>query len=145
MRSEGGQPKSEPLPIGWRHLYPELIRWGIDGQRRRALKPGHRDAFRQRWGTATCFWIIGVAVIKSVIDGADYISGSALVRAILMPVVGCTTFAVVFIAYRLWQRQRVRTSLRRQLVSIGRLVCIHCGYNLTGNVSGRCPECGEAA
>lgn len=23
--------------------------------------------------------------------------------------------------------------------------CPHCGYNLTGNVSGRCPECGNAA
>ena len=21
--------------------------------------------------------------------------------------------------------------------------CLHCGYNLTGNISGRCPECGE--
>jgi hypothetical protein len=21
--------------------------------------------------------------------------------------------------------------------------CVHCGYDLTGNVSGRCPECGE--
>jgi hypothetical protein len=24
-------------------------------------------------------------------------------------------------------------------------LCIHCGYDLTGNVSGVCPECGEAA
>jgi predicted Zn-ribbon and HTH transcriptional regulator len=24
-------------------------------------------------------------------------------------------------------------------------MCAECGYNLTGNVSGRCPECGEAA
>lgn len=23
-------------------------------------------------------------------------------------------------------------------------LCLKCGYNLTGNVSGRCPECGEA-
>ena len=23
--------------------------------------------------------------------------------------------------------------------------CIHCGYNLTGNESGACPECGETA
>jgi len=23
--------------------------------------------------------------------------------------------------------------------------CVHCGYNLTGNTSGRCPECGEVA
>lgn len=22
-------------------------------------------------------------------------------------------------------------------------LCVHCGYNLTGNVSGVCPECGE--
>ena len=22
-------------------------------------------------------------------------------------------------------------------------ICTHCGYNLTGNVSGRCPECGN--
>ncbi len=22
-------------------------------------------------------------------------------------------------------------------------LCVRCGYNLTGNVSGRCPECGE--
>jgi hypothetical protein len=21
--------------------------------------------------------------------------------------------------------------------------CVHCGYNLTGNISGRCPECGR--
>ena len=25
----------------------------------------------------------------------------------------------------------------------GRCDCRHCGYNLTGNVSGRCPECGK--
>ncbi len=25
---------------------------------------------------------------------------------------------------------------------IGNICCSHCGYNLTGNVSGRCPECG---
>ncbi len=23
--------------------------------------------------------------------------------------------------------------------------CVACGYNLTGNMSGRCPECGETA
>jgi hypothetical protein len=26
----------------------------------------------------------------------------------------------------------------------GRGECLHCGYELTGNVSGVCPECGEA-
>jgi hypothetical protein len=23
-------------------------------------------------------------------------------------------------------------------------LCIHCGYDLTGNISGVCPECGES-
>jgi hypothetical protein len=32
--------------------------------------------------------------------------------------------------------------LRRRRAPIGPL-CETCGYNLTGNVSGRCPECGE--
>jgi hypothetical protein len=33
--------------------------------------------------------------------------------------------------------------LRRARRQRNRL-CVQCGYNLTGNVSGRCPECGEA-
>jgi hypothetical protein len=33
---------------------------------------------------------------------------------------------------------RLRRRRRRNL-------CIHCGYDLTGNVSGICPECGRAA
>jgi predicted amidophosphoribosyltransferase len=30
----------------------------------------------------------------------------------------------------------------RRLIPPGH--CQNCGYNLTGNVSGRCPECGQA-
>ena len=42
-----------------------------------------------------------------------------------------------------------RHALRREcwaiLASRGESICTGCGYNLTGNVSGRCPECGEEA
>jgi hypothetical protein len=38
-----------------------------------------------------------------------------------------------------WIRDHRR---RRQRVSLG--LCLACGYNLTGNVSGTCPECGTA-
>jgi len=37
---------------------------------------------------------------------------------------------------RLWSRLRY-AGLRRQLG-----LCVRCGYDLTGNVSGVCPECG---
>jgi len=35
--------------------------------------------------------------------------------------------------------------LIRRRARMGRGVCRHCGYNLTANVSGVCPECGTAA
>jgi len=39
-------------------------------------------------------------------------------------------------------RRDIRRRLREQLVKKGIPVCIPCGYNLTSNVSGVCPECG---
>ena len=41
-------------------------------------------------------------------------------------------------------REDIRRRLRAELAKKGIPVCIPCGYNLTGNVSGICPECGKA-
>ncbi len=41
-------------------------------------------------------------------------------------------------------RRDIRRRLRAQLAKKGIPVCIPCGYNLTGNESGVCPECGTA-
>ena len=45
-------------------------------------------------------------------------------------------YPIVLLAYRLspWWRRRQRR--RRNL-------CLHCGYDLTGTVTGICPECGR--
>ena len=44
-------------------------------------------------------------------------------------------FALVLaLTIHLWERDRPKP----------RGHCVHCGYNLTGNVSGVCPECGNA-
>ncbi len=43
-----------------------------------------------------------------------------------------------------WMRtsRRARRLLRSHLIRLGIPICLDCGYDLTGNVSGRCPECG---
>jgi hypothetical protein len=38
-----------------------------------------------------------------------------------------------------WKRQRARHR------TLGGSLCSHCGYDLRGNVSGVCPECGTIA
>ncbi len=52
-----------------------------------------------------------------------------------MPSALCVAYPALFYARRAaaaWRRARRRK----------RGLCAHCGYNLTGNVSGRCSECG---
>lgn len=48
------------------------------------------------------------------------------------------------IAGFLWLAARCRSARRQIGRFLTTLECRRCGYNLTGNVSGRCPECGAA-
>jgi hypothetical protein len=41
-------------------------------------------------------------------------------------------------------RRRITRNLRQQLTERGLPTCMACGYDLTGNLSGVCPECGAA-
>jgi len=49
--------------------------------------------------------------------------------------------APTVIAGCLWYRWDRPYALRRQRRAKG--LCVRCGYDLTGNVSGVCPECGR--
>ena len=40
-------------------------------------------------------------------------------------------------------RDKERQRIFEERSTVGR--CVHCGYDLAGNESGRCPECGTAA
>ncbi len=55
----------------------------------------------------------------------------------LLGIVLAIRFAIPFLARHYW-----RCLLRERLRAHGIAICITCGYDLTGNVSGRCPECG---
>lgn len=51
--------------------------------------------------------------------------------------VGSVVFCCLF-------RERLRRSLRQQLVEGGRAICVQCGYDLRAQAEPRCPECGSA-
>lgn len=52
------------------------------------------------------------------------------------------SFVLIFGAVLWFMRRNIRRRLRAQLASKGVPICIPCGYNLTGNLSGVCSECG---
>lgn len=57
-----------------------------------------------------------------------------LLTAVLLLVVGIAIW---------YTRQDIRCRLRAQLATKGIPICIPCGYDLTGNVTGVCSECGK--
>jgi len=71
------------------------------------------------------------------------VAGSFLVDTVFVPLALLLVF-VLFLWFYPWRcpacgTWQTRRTFRRQ--RLGR--CVHCDYDLTGNVSGVCPECGE--
>ena len=52
-------------------------------------------------------------------------------------------YGVFAVGLLLWYRMDGPVERRRDRMKRGK--CLHCGYSLTGNVSGVCPECGRRA
>lgn len=50
---------------------------------------------------------------------------------------------IVDLCGRVLARKAIARSLRRAICEHGIALCLECGYNLRGNVSGLCPECGK--
>jgi DNA-directed RNA polymerase subunit RPC12/RpoP len=48
----------------------------------------------------------------------------------------------VILTILIWRETAYERSLRLEASGLGTIVCPHCGYNLTGLVEARCPECG---
>lgn len=76
-----------------------------------------READRQLMGAAVAY---------------DYFPTGLLVVALWSWATAAALAIAIFLSDRLRRRRRRRQGC-----------CLNCGYNLTGNVSGVCPECGE--
>ncbi len=74
--------------------------------------------------------------VSQIVNGWSAFALSEAVHSLLLFAVGVALFLGSHGLARVWSRLRY-SGLRRQMG-----LCVHCGYELTGNVSGVCPECG---
>jgi hypothetical protein len=121
----GARESSILLPISWVFLYAErLFSWWLVGWKGAGLR-----------GRRLVGWVFSGTLINAAFDFAVV---AGLFAGWIPPVitVGCVA---VFIA--LLHVIGRRESLRLRFSSNVR--CVQCQYDLTGNLSGRCPECGH--
>lgn len=79
------------------------------------------------WSSSSRIWMGGSWATPDVVF---------LVKDVVLIALGIGLFWGSHGLARVWSRLRY-AGLRRQMG-----LCIHCGYDMTGNVSGVCPECG---
>ncbi len=122
-------------------LFPELERLPTKKARREAWSIATHTV-----GTSWRYW----AAIAGVVAPSVVIQFSLRRLGIPMAWRGMARWLVVAVtvvaswAILLAFRKTIRRVLWRVLRDHGIPCCTSCGYDLTGNVSGICPECGEA-
>ncbi len=131
-----GDDKAMKLLRNW--LFPELLLFHEKDDRKRAWRNAEYAVLKK-----PALW---VGVLTIVVGGA-YLTFSlpslgvpighrGKVRGVIMAVEILAGYTLV------WSfRRSIRRNLRMDLAQLGVPICVACGYNLTGNVSGVCPEC----
>jgi hypothetical protein len=129
----------EDKPKGWP---PELARFATTDDAKEAT-----HAWSKRQIKTATFWI-GLIVYTALVGMVV-----AVVLVLIRPwlplpasafggVVGGVTGGTGFVAMNVYWRQAYRRFLRQRLNEMGIPICMKCAYDLTGNTSGVCPECG---
>ena len=130
----------DPLFFVHVRLFPELELFPTDKLRRRAFRKALNRAYVNRYALAITIGGCIIANRASVfLDGVLSLK-PIIVFALVMLVIGALgSCSIVLLRANL-----VRQILRTELQSCGINVCLKCGYQLRGNSSDVCPECGTA-
>ena len=121
-------------------FYPELAQFKSRRERHRALGQAKRTTLWRSWRS----WLYyGLGVVMATVGPfvLPYLDVPLRwrSRARLGLLLG---FIASLALVDLSNRHRIGRDLRQQLANRGQPVCVPYGYNLTGNTSGVCPECG---
>ena len=82
-------------------------------------------------------WLVMASILLAcAVFVGSFFSTPGLILALIL-----LAFAISALA------QGIKTRTSENIRAVRKLQggCLHCGYNLTGNESGVCPECGKAA
>lgn len=125
-------------------ILPELSRFPTTHDAKAAYKRATWELLRsRRWWCAN----LGLAsLFIVVIDLAPRLLSPFVGRNTLLlwlPIAGGVLSPVLGFGALWLMRRTVQRSLRKQLADRGVPCCLQCGYDLTGNTSGICPECGQ--
>ncbi len=130
-----------PLLALWCIWFPELRRYDTQKKRCEAWVAADREAMRQvSVGIKELVIVFGFIACAFVWAGFLYDTVPELLAYPLFLLAGIP-IRIIMIALL---QGRIRRILREQLIEYGWRTCMACGYNLEGNESGRCSECGNA-
>jgi hypothetical protein len=93
---------------------------------------------KQDWRFLAGFGVMGACILAADAVVLRHVRHGIMIDGL---VTGFAAYIGASIGEKFWQRV-ARRFVQRQLTLMGR--CAACGYNLTGNASGVCPECGTA-
>lgn len=124
--------------------FPDLKRVDAKADRRELWRTAYNPVLKSvaYWLIAIVAQILGQAVFRFVTwQCAPFIGAYAVWLRLLAPGIGAMVAGVL----TLWLvRRRITLNVRQQLMERGLPTCLACGYDLTGNVSGACSECGTS-
>lgn len=107
------------------------------------VSAGFMIAVAPFWFLPLCLaYICLCGVLGDVLDWGMSATGHPNIL-ISIGLIGCLFTLVLFLYVCLWLCWRTYSYARWVRISYDGSWCLTCGYNLTGNVSGLCPECGE--
>ncbi len=126
-------------------LFPELKMIESQAERLRLLT----EADQQTVGLGKRLAFI--VVVATIVGAVAWLVFATITKWWAIPrwSIGASTAATCIVAcvlgVQVFWRRPLRIHIRQALSQRGIPLCLGCGYNLTGNVSGTCPECGGRA
>lgn len=125
-------------------LYPELARFQNVSDGNKVLKSVGKQLYSgARYISVVCFLsaLVGIPYIYFITSITShsswiYLCGTVAIGGLGIPL---ATIIVPLLLFR----QRTRRLLRQELLKKEIPICLHCGYDLSGCPSVRCPECGS--